>query len=105
MRNSPTISAAFQYLLIGDFAKLDAIVLPVLSVGDHSLEFQIAVAPPFPGLVDSSGHLIVNAANLQLMASYFANLARYYNKGGLTWGGQTFKSLSSFVAHHLVGDL
>lgn len=43
--------AAFQYLLI-DFGKLEAIVQPVLSVGDHSLEFQIAVAPPFPGWLD-----------------------------------------------------
>jgi len=43
--------AAFQYLLI-DFGKLEAIVQPVLSVGDHSLEFQIAVAPPFPGRLD-----------------------------------------------------
>ena len=44
--------AAFQYLLIGDFGELEAIVQPVLSVGDHSLEFQIAVAPPFPGRLD-----------------------------------------------------
>ena len=43
--------AAFQYLLL-DFGKLEAIVQPVLSVGDHSLEFQIAVAPPFPGRLD-----------------------------------------------------
>ena len=78
-----------------DFTKLDAIVQPVLSVTDHSPEFQIAVAPAFPGLVDSSGHLIVNAANLRLMASYFANLVRYYNMGGFAWGGQTFKSPSS----------
>ncbi len=78
-----------------DFTMLDAIVQPVLSVADHSPEFQIAVAPPFPGLVDSSGHLVVNSANLQIMASYFANLVRYYNKGGFTWGGQTFKSASS----------
>ncbi len=75
-----------------DFTQLDAIVQPVLSVADHSPEFQIAVAPPFPGLVDSSGHLIVTPDNLQTMASYFANLVRYYNKGGFTWGGQTFKS-------------
>jgi hypothetical protein len=78
-----------------DFTMLDAIVQPVLSVADHSPEFQIAVAPPFSGLVDSSGHLIVNAGNLQVMASYFANLVRYYNKGGFSWGGQTFKSPGS----------
>lgn len=79
-----------------DFTMLDAIVQPVLSVGDHSPEFQIAVAPSFSGLVDSSGHLIVNAANLQLMASYFANLVCYYNKGGFAWGRQTFKSPSAY---------
>jgi hypothetical protein len=79
-----------------NFTMLDAIVQPVLSVGDHSPEFQIAVAPAFPGLVDSSGHLIVNAANLGTMPSYFANLVRYYNKGGFTWGGQTFKSPGSY---------
>ena len=78
-----------------DFTKLDAIVQPVLSVTDHSPEFQIAVAPPLPGLVDSSGRLIVNTSNLGTMASYCANLVRYYNKGGFTWGGQTLKSTSS----------
>jgi hypothetical protein len=78
-----------------DFTKLDAIVQTVLSVADHSPEFQIAVAPPFPGLVDSSRHLIVNGANLQTMASYSANLVRYYNKGGSPGGGQTFKSPSA----------
>src|SRR5258707_668081 len=30
-----------------DFTVLDAITQPVLGVGDHSPEFQIAVAPPF----------------------------------------------------------
>jgi len=33
-------------------ASSKAIVQPVLSVGDHSLEFQIAVAPLFPGRLD-----------------------------------------------------
>lgn len=78
-----------------DFTMLDAIVQPVLGAADHSPEFQIATAPPFSGLVDSSGHLIVNSANLQLMASYFANLVRYYNKGGFDWGGKHFQSASS----------
>jgi hypothetical protein len=30
-----------------DFTVLDGIVQPVLGVGDHSPEFQIAKAPPF----------------------------------------------------------
>jgi hypothetical protein len=78
-----------------DFTVLDAIVQPVLSVGDQSPEFQIAVAPPFPGLVDSNGHLIVNSANLQIFANYSANLVRYYNKGGFDWGGKHFQSPSA----------
>lgn len=82
-----------------DFTMLDAVVQPVLSVTDHSPEFQIAVAPTFPGLVDSNGHLIVNAANLNLMKTYFANLVSYYNTAtGFTWGGKTFKSPST---HHI----
>ncbi|HEY1424777.1 MAG TPA: hypothetical protein VGF20_15085 [Candidatus Acidoferrum sp.] len=77
-----------------DFSKLDAIVQPVLGVADNSPEFQIPVAPALPGLVDSSGHLIVNSANLTLFASYCANLVRYYNKGGFDWGGTHFQSPS-----------
>lgn len=38
-----------------DFSKLDAVVQPVLSVGDHSPEFEIAVAPAF--YVHRRGHL------------------------------------------------
>jgi hypothetical protein len=78
-----------------DFTVLDAIVQPVLSIGDHSPEFQIAVAPHFPGLVDGNGHLIVNSANLQIFANYSGNLVRYYNKGGFDWGGKHFQSASS----------
>jgi len=78
-----------------DFSKLDAIVQPVLGTADHSPEFQIAVAPNIPGLVDSSGHLIVNSANLTTFASYCANLVKYYNTGGFTWGGTHFQSMST----------
>src|SRR5882762_1925967 len=68
-----------------DFAVLDAIVQPVLSVADNSPEFQIAVAPTF--LNDpTSGHFVFNAANVQAFAQYCANLVRYYNAGGFTWG-------------------
>jgi hypothetical protein len=74
-----------------DFTILDAIVQPVLSVADNSPEFQIAVAPAF--LNDpASGHFVFNAANLQAFADYSANLVRYYNKGGFTWGGKNFVS-------------
>ncbi len=77
-----------------DFTELDAIVQPVLSVTDNSPEFQVAVAPNLPGLLDANGHLIFNDANLQTFASYAANLVRYYNTGGFRWGGQLFVSPS-----------
>lgn len=78
-----------------DFTMLDAIVQPVLSVTDHSPEFQIAVAPPLPGMLDSNGDLIFNAANLQAFSQYAANLVRYYNKGGFDWGSAHFQSPSN----------
>jgi hypothetical protein len=75
-----------------DFSKLDAIVQPVLGTADHSPEFQIAVAPPF--MNDASGHLDL-ANHLNDFVQYSANLVRYYNTGGFTWGGQLFKSASA----------
>jgi hypothetical protein len=74
-----------------DFSSLDSVVQPVLSAGDNRPEFQIAVAPAF--LNDpTTGHFIFNSANVQAFAEYSANLVRYYNKGGFTWGGTTFVS-------------
>jgi len=76
-----------------NFATLDAVVQPVLSAADNSPEFQIAVAPAF--LNDpTTGHFIFNSANVQAFADYSANLVRYYNKGGFTWGGTTLVSPS-----------
>ena len=74
-----------------DFTMLDAIVQPVLSVTDHSPEFQIAVTPSFFSLPSP---LTSGNANLQLFVSYCQNLVRYYNTGGFTWAGTTFKSKS-----------
>lgn len=72
-----------------DFSILDSVVQPVLNAADNSPEFQIAVAPPF--LNDpTTGHFIFNAANVQAFANYSANLVKYYNKGGFSWGGTTF---------------
>jgi len=74
-----------------DFTMLDAVVQPVLSAADHSPEFQIAVAPAFmntSGVFDIANHLTD-------FANYSANLVRYYNTGGFTWGGQLFKSASA----------
>lgn len=76
-----------------NFSMLDAIVQPILSVGDHSPEFQIAVTPSFISLPSP---LTPTDANLQLFVSYCQNLVRYYNKGGFTWGGTTFKSASTY---------
>ncbi len=82
-----------------DFSILDAIVQPVLTVGDNSPEFQIAVAPAF--LNDpASGHFVFGTANLQAFAEYSANLVRYYNKGGFTWGGNNFVS-PSYPQHQI----
>ena len=53
-----------------DFTMLDAIVQPVLRVGDP--EFQIAVVPAF--MNDANGHLM--PANFNAFASYSANLVR-----------------------------
>ena len=76
-----------------DFSILDAIVQPVLNVADNSPEFQIAVAPPF--LNDpTTGHFVFTTANLQAFAQYCANMVKYYNTGGFTWG----PSLTKFVS-------
>jgi hypothetical protein len=76
-----------------DFAILDAIVQPVLSVADNSPEFQIAVAPAF--LNDpTTGHFVFSTANVQAFAQYCANLVRYYNTGGFTWGPSQTKFVS-----------
>src|SRR5215831_18379618 len=72
-----------------DFSSLDSYVQPALSAGDNSPEFQIAMAPAF--LNDpTTGNFIFNSANVQAFVEYSANLVRYYNKGGFTWGGTTF---------------
>src|SRR6266566_720749 len=72
----------------------------VLSVGDHSPEFQIAAAPAFmstaAGTFDITNHL-------EDFANYSANLVRYYNGPGFDWGGQHFESpsLSSASPHKI----
>lgn len=78
-----------------DFTEIDAVIQPVLGVTDHSPEYQIAVAPDLPGMLNANGQLIVNPANLSTFAAYCANLVRYYNTGGFDWGGKHFQSASS----------
>jgi len=61
-----------------DFTMLDAITQPVLGVGDHSPEFQIAAAPAF--MYDANHNFL--DPTYQAFASYSKNLVRYYNTGG-----------------------
>lgn len=60
-----------------DFTILDAITQPVLGVGDHSPEFQVAFAPGF--MYDSQGNL-----DLAQFVGYAQNLVGYYNVNGFT---------------------
>jgi len=76
-----------------NFTELDDIVQPVLTVTDHSPEFQIAVTPSFFSLPSP---LSSNDPNLALFVTYCQNLVSYYNKGGFTWGGTPFKSPSNY---------
>jgi hypothetical protein len=66
-----------------DFTMLDAITQPVLSVGDHSPEFQIAKGPPFLYVSNDSGNTFLDLT-FQQFASYSQDLVRYYNTGGFT---------------------
>jgi hypothetical protein len=75
-----------------NFMMLDDVVQPILAAADHSPEFQIAVAPSF--MNDSMGHLDLTN-HLNDFAQYCANLVRYYNMGGFTWGGTHFQSASA----------
>src|SRR5579864_6672359 len=66
-----------------DFTVLDAITQPVLGVGDHSPEFQIAKAPPFMYANDDSSTSFTDLT-FQQFAGYAKNLVQYYNTGGFT---------------------
>ena len=76
-----------------NFNILDAITQPVLSVGDHSPEFQIAKAPPFMYSGDGSGNDFTDTT-FQEFAGYAQNLVQYYNEGGFSANGQTYVSPS-----------
>ena len=69
-----------------DFAKLDGITQPVLEVGDHSPEFQIAKAPPFMYVNDDSSNTFSDLT-FQQFAGYAKNLVQYYDTGGFTDSG------------------
>jgi uncharacterized protein (TIGR03437 family) len=71
-----------------DFSQLDSILIPVLGVGDHSPEFQVAAAPSF--MNDAQGHLM--RSHYRDFANFAANLVRYYNRGGFEAGGNHHQS-------------
>jgi Glycosyl hydrolase catalytic core len=74
-----------------DFTVLDAVTQAVLSVGDHSPEFQIAKAPPFMFVNNDSGNSFSDLS-FQQFAGYATNLVQYYNTGGFTVNGRLFVS-------------
>jgi hypothetical protein len=69
-----------------DFTVLDDVTQPVLGVGDHSPEFQIAVAPAF--MYDANHNFLDPSYNT--FGAYAQNLVRYYNTGGFTSGDGLF---------------
>jgi hypothetical protein len=69
-RDIPETSAG-----VWDFSYVDGMVSPVMSVTDHSPEYQIAKAPAY--MYDESGNLLDPTFNA--FAAYAADLVRYYN--------------------------
>ncbi len=76
-----------------NFSTLDEITQPVLGVGDHSPEFQIAKAPAFMYTGNNSGNTFLDLTFAQF-AGYTQNLVEYYNKGGFTVGTTLYVSPS-----------
>jgi Glycosyl hydrolase catalytic core len=74
-----------------DFTTLDAITQPVLSVGDHSPEFQIAKAPAYMYDSDDFSNTFQDLTFAQF-AGYSQSLVKYYNTGGFMANGQTYVS-------------
>jgi hypothetical protein len=59
---------------VWDFSYGDGIVNPIMSVTDHSPEYQIAKAPAY--MYDASGNIV---PSFDTLAAYAADLVRYYN--------------------------
>src|SRR5438309_8805884 len=74
-----------------DFTVLDSIVQPVLGIGDHSPQFQIAKAPPFLYVNNESSNSF-NDPGFAQFAAYAQNLVQYYNAGGFTDANGTYVS-------------
>jgi hypothetical protein len=64
-----------------DFSYLDAMMVPILSVSDHSPEFQIARGPDF--MYDSSGQHFLDTS-YESFATYCQRLVGYYRQGSFT---------------------
>ena len=60
---------------VWNFSYVDGMVNPVMSVTDHSPEYQIAKAPAY--MYDASGNLLDPSFNA--FAAFAADLVRYYN--------------------------
>ena len=69
-----------------NFSVLDAITQPVLGVGDHSPEFQVAKAPAFMYTNNDANSFTDKFLDPTYgsFAAYAANLVAYYNSGGFT---------------------
>jgi hypothetical protein len=78
-----------------DFTDLDAVLIPILGLGDHGPELQLATAPSF--MDDSNGHLL--RSHFQDFAKYCANMVRYYNTGGFDVGGKHYQSAGPYGIH------
>jgi len=74
-----------------DFSKLDAITQPVLGLGDHGPEFQIAKAPAFMYQNNNSGASFSDTTFARF-AGYAQDLVAYYNTGGFVANGQLYES-------------
>lgn len=83
-----------------DFTKLDAITQPVLGVGDHSPEFQIAKAPPFMYVNNDSSNTFSDLT-FQQFAGYAKNLVQYYDTGGFTDSGGAHHVSSAYPAQQI----
>lgn len=78
-----------------DFTDLNAVLVPILSLGDHSPELQLATAPSF--MNNAQGN--IERSYFNDFAAYCANMVRYYNTGGFEAGGKHYQSPSSYPIH------
>jgi len=74
-----------------NFSILDDIAQPVLGLGDHSPEFQIAKAPAFMYQNDNSSDTFSDLTFAQF-AGYTQNLVEYYNTGGFSANSTLYES-------------